>query len=277
MTIKVLAENTSVSEKYGCEHGLSLYIEKNEKKILFDVGASDLFYKNAKKLDVKIADIDFLIISHGHYDHGGGLKKFFIENKTAEVFIHKQAFEKHYALRKEGKKEFIGLDEEFKQNRQIVFTSDRFFIDKGIQVFSNIQQSEPLPISNGGLLAGQNDQLADDSFKHEQNLIIEEDGKTILFTGCAHNGIRNILEHFHYLKGRMPDYVVGGFHLSRTSGICEQDEVIDEIGRYLLSTGAKYYTCHCTGIEPYNRLKAVIGDYIDYLSTGVTIENLINM
>ncbi|NLB77527.1 MAG: hypothetical protein GX796_01400 [Clostridiaceae bacterium] len=66
-------------------------------------------------------------------------------------------------------------------------------------------------------------------------------------------------------------------NLSRTSGLCERDEVIDEIGRYLLSTGAKYYTCHCTGIESYNRLKAVIGDYIDYLSTGVTIENLINM
>lgn len=277
MKIKVLAENTCITERYGCEHGLSLYIETQGKKVLFDVGAGDLFYENAKKLDVKIADIDFLIISHGHHDHGGGLEKFLKENKTAEVFIHKQAFEKHYALRQDGRTDFIGLDEELKLNRQIVLTSDRFFIDKGIQVFSNIEQRETLPVSNRGLLVGQNGQMVDDSFAHEQNLIIEEEGKTVLLTGCAHNGIKNIIEHFYSLKGRMPDFVIGGFHLSCSSGLSEPDDSIDEIGRYLLKTGAKYYTCHCTGLEPYNRLKAVMGDYIDYLSAGRTIGSLITL
>ncbi|NLL67687.1 MAG: MBL fold metallo-hydrolase [Clostridiaceae bacterium] len=277
MIIKVLAENTSICEKFGCEHGLSLYIETQGKKILFDVGASDLFYENAKKLNVNIADVDFLIISHGHYDHGGGLEKFLEENKTAEVFIHKLAFEKHYVLHQEGSTALIELDEKLKLNKQIILTSDRFFIGKGIQVFSNIEKRDSLPVSNRGLLAEQNGQMVDDSFAHEQNLIIEKEGKTILFTGCAHNGIKNIIEHFYKLKGRMPDFVIGGFHLSRSSGISEPDENIDGLGRYLLNTGAKYYTCHCTGVGPYNRLKAIMGDYIEYLSAGVTIGSLINM
>ncbi len=272
MIIKALVENTSISKDLSNEHGLSLYIQTENSKILFDVGASGLFLENAKKLDVNIADVDFLVISHGHYDHGGGLKTFFEQNDKAEVFLHKQAFEKHYAQRQNGKLEFIGLEEELMQNKKIVLTSDRFFISKGIQVFSNIIQNEPSPKSNNGLVAERNGKKMKDVFAHEQNLLIEEDGKMLLITGCAHNGIVNILEHFQKLRGRMPDYVIGGFHLSsRSSGGNDNPEAIDRIGKYLLYTGAKYYTCHCTGLEPYNRLKAVMGESIDYLPTGSNI------
>ena len=271
MIIKTLVENTSISKDFGNEHGLSLYIETNALKILFDVGASELFLKNAEKLGVNITDVDFLVISHGHYDHGGGLKTFFKENTKAEVCLHHLAFEKHYAIRPNDKLDFIGLDDELKQNKQIVFTSDRFYISNGIQVFSNVVQRETRPKSNRGLLTEQNERMIDDTFAHEQNLIIEEDGKTLLVTGCAHNGIINILEHFQEIKGRMPDYVIGGFHLSSRSGGNEDSDMIDRIGKYLMATKAKFYTCHCTGIEAYERLRSVMGDNIDYLSTGSEI------
>lgn len=271
MMIKALVENTSLSKDFGCEHGLSLYIETGNRKILFDVGASELFLENAKKLGVDVSDVDYLVISHGHDDHGGGLKAFFRENTKAEVFLHPLAFEKYFSQRSNGTLEPIGLKAELKENRKILLTSMRFFIDKGIQVFSNIPQRQPLPISNNGLLVEQSGNMVEDDFAHEQNLIIEEDGTSLLVTGCAHNGIVNILDRFQALKGRMPDYVIGGFHLSSRSAGNENPETIEKIGNVLLDTKAKYYTCHCTGMEPYRQLKSVMGDQIDYLSAGAEL------
>ena len=270
MIIKTLVENTSISKKIGSEHGLSLYIEIKDRKILFDVGASDLFLENSKIMDISITDVDYLVISHGHYDHGGGLRTFLQKNSKAEIFIHSSAFDKYFALRSNDEIEFIGLDEELSNNKQMILTSDRFFINKGIELFSNVIKREPGPLLNKGLLMEHNTQMGNDIFAHEQNLIIEEDGKTLLVTGCAHNGIVNIIEHFHTLKGRMPDYVIGGFHLS-SHGKNESFETIEEIGKYLMNTKGKYYTCHCTGIEPYNQLKVIMGENIDYLSAGSEI------
>ncbi|NLY70259.1 MAG: MBL fold metallo-hydrolase [Clostridiales bacterium] len=271
MIIKVLVENTSISKDFGSEHGLSLYIETKDKKILFDVGASDLYLKNAEKLNINIGDIDYLIISHGHYDHGGGLEAFLNINKKAKVYLHPLAFGKYYAQRLDNSFEYVGIDGKLKENSQIVFTSDQFYIDKGLEVFSNIHQKEPPPISNKGLLMEKEGKMLADSFSHEQNLIIEEDDKTLLVTGCAHNGIINIVEQFNTLKGRMPNYVIGGFHLSGSSGGNESLHGIEKIGKYLVNTKAQYYTCHCTGLEPFNQLKEIMGENIDYLSAGSEI------
>jgi 7,8-dihydropterin-6-yl-methyl-4-(beta-D-ribofuranosyl)aminobenzene 5'-phosphate synthase len=267
MQIKVLSENTSISQTFHHEHGLSIYIETQEKKVLFDTGASELYLKNAQALGVDISDIDYLVLSHGHYDHGGGLKAFLRENEKAEIFLHRLAFEKYYAAKKDGV-EYIGLDQELKDNKRFVFTSDRFFLSKGLQVFSNVVQHFALPMSNKSLLMEKDGEKVADTFSHEQSLIVEENGKTLLLTGCSHNGIRNILHHFQELKGKMPDVSIGGFHLSTTRGSHDSLESIDELGRYLLETGVTFYTGHCTGQVPFARLKEVMGEKIHYLPAG---------
>ena len=267
MKIKTLVENTAISDQYGSEHGLSFYIEMGEKKILFDVGASNLFLHNAKKMNVNIADIDYLIISHGHYDHGGGLSAFLDTNNKAQVFMNENAFSQCYALREKGKLEYIGLDQSLKGNERLVMTSDSYSIDKGIGVFSNIDSIYPLPTSNKGLFVKKNESIIEDDFAHEQNLILEKDGIMLLITGCAHNGIMNILEHAKKL-GLTPDYVIGGFHLSSRSGGAQSVEDIGEIGNFLASTKARYYTCHCTGLDPFNTLRAALGEKVNYLHAG---------
>lgn len=94
--IVTLVENTTSSSEYRSKHGLCLYIETDRHKILFDLGQDKLFLENAKKMDIDISEIDTVIISHGHKDHGGALKRFMDLNSNAKIYIRKEAFEPHY-------------------------------------------------------------------------------------------------------------------------------------------------------------------------------------
>ena len=96
MRITALVENTVGNGCVECEHGLSLYIETEKHKILFDMGQSALFLQNARALGVDIAAVDMAVLSHGHYDHGGGLSAFLQANTNAPVYISRYAFEPHY-------------------------------------------------------------------------------------------------------------------------------------------------------------------------------------
>lgn len=269
MIIRVLAENTSNNEIFGSEHGLCLYIETERHRILFDTGASGLFAENAAKMGVDLSAVDLAVISHGHYDHGGGLKTFLSINSKAKIYLHEKAFEKHYATRPGGKRAYIGLDETLLPDKRFVFCGDRFTIGEGLELFSGVKAKRLVPSGNADLFMKVGDAYVQDGFAHEQNLIISKSGKTLLIAGCAHNGIINIIEQFKTEKGCLPDYVIGGFHLyNHGTKQNEAPNVVDEIGEFLLETHAQYYTCHCTGIESYNWLKAVMGENIDYISTG---------
>ncbi len=269
MKVKVLSENTASSEKLGSEHGLSLYIETAAHKILFDTGASGLFAENAGKMGVDLAKVDFAVLSHGHYDHGGGLKTFLGINASAKVYVHRKAFEPHYANRPGGVREYIGLDESLLPEERFVFCKDRYKIDEGLELFSGVRAERLVPSGNADLFMKAGEAYVRDDFEHEQNLIVSENGKTLLIAGCAHNGIVNIIDRFRAERGFYPDYVIGGFHLyNHGTKQSEAPDTVDEIGKILSESRAGYYTCHCTGIESYNRLKAVMGDKIQYISAG---------
>ena len=118
MKIIALVENTTASAEYRCKHGLSLYIETEKHKILFDLGSDRLFAENAKKLNIDITEIDTVVISHGHKDHGGALKEFMAINSHAKIYIKKEAFEPHY-IKVLGLPFHVGLDEKLLNEQQI--------------------------------------------------------------------------------------------------------------------------------------------------------------
>lgn len=269
MLIKTLAENTSLSKELGSEHGLSLYIEANHKKLLFDVGLGELFYQNAKKMGVDISQVDFLVISHGHSDHGGGITTFLEHNAKAKVFLHRDAFVGHYSLRRKGNPVDIGLLSELIHSERIVQVEEGFQISEEFLLFSDVETKYRTPSSNQFLFMEEAGKMKPDTFSHEQNLVIREGSKKVLITGCAHNGILNIIEAFHQRYGSMPDYVIGGFHLCNpATGEPESDEILEEVADYFIKSGAKFYTGHCTGLKSYEILKQRMGDRIEYLSGG---------
>lgn len=268
MKIITLAENTSVSEEFKIEHGLSLYIETETHKLLFDVGASSLFAENAEKMGVDLSEVDTLIISHGHYDHGGGLKAFLEINEKAAIYINGKAFENHYSKRTTGEA-YVGLDQELFSSKRFIFLDQDFVIDDELCIFANVQGKRCRSTANDDLMMEKDGQLIADDFCHEQNLIIREKNQVVLVAGCAHNGIINILDHMALNYDLQPTVVIGGFHLyNRSRKKSESQELIEEIGGELKKTAASYYTCHCTGEAPYRILKAMMGDQVNYLATG---------
>jgi 7,8-dihydropterin-6-yl-methyl-4-(beta-D-ribofuranosyl)aminobenzene 5'-phosphate synthase len=273
MKITALVENTSCKETIKAEHGLSLFIEAKEKTILFDTGASDMFAQNAEKLNIDLAKVDLAVLSHGHYDHSGGIKTFLKLNSKAPIYIRKSAFGPYYSEREEGEYGFIGIDESLITNNRLIFTGKETPLAEGLSLFSNVKGERFFPTGNKSLFKKTESGYEKDDFSHEQNLVIEEDGFSLLVSGCSHRGIVNIVDHFNTLFGHYPTHVVGGFHLyNHRTGKPESTETLRQIADALLVSGATYYTCHCTGEENYQVLHTFMGDKVEYLSGGKTLD-----
>ena len=272
MRITALCENTSSDDRLTQGHGLSMYIDMDDVHILFDIGPSNIFLDNARVLGIDISSVDMAILSHGHYDHGGGLGTFLEVNSSAPVYMSAKAFGDYYSQRSETVVKYIGLDKSLATNdRLVMLDRDRCLTD-GVSTMSGIRHTYATPMNNKSLYEKVGDDYILDTFDHEIDLVIETQSGYTLIVGCAHNGIRNIVEHFGEQYGTMPSHVFGGFHLMSRTGASESDESIDELARYLLSTGAHYHTCHCTGVPQYERMKNIMRDKIDYFSTGSAVD-----
>ncbi len=270
--VTTLVENTSVSPEYSHKHGLCLYIETSKHKVLFDLGSNRLFLENAKKLDVDVAQIDTVIISHGHADHGGALAGFFEVNNTAKVYIRENAFDKH-KIKVMGMLFDVGLDESLKKHPQVVLTDSRTVIDEELMLFSDIYNNKFPTKANKKLYARIDGMMKNDDFRHEQNLIISEGDKKLLFAGCAHAGIVNIKDKAEKIIGGKFNSVVGGFHLyNPASRKRESDELIDGITDSLNDGVTMYYTCHCTGKKVFEIMKRKLKDKVRYVSVGTVLE-----
>jgi len=279
MHIITLLENSPGKAGLKNQHGLSLLIETSGKRILFDAGPSDAMSENAKALGVHLSDIDAAILSHGHYDHSGGLGLFFQENSKAPLYVRDSAEKEYYATIAD-RMEYIGVDKALFQKYadRIIRLGSGSEIMPGVHIILSIPERWPRPIGNCLLYSKENGTYVPDRFGHELVCVIEEADGIVIFSGCGHSGILNMVQAVRdqFPKQRIKA-VVGGFHLM-LHGFPKDDmarnmEFAAEIADRLAQIGCeKIISGHCTGEEATKVLRERLGDRHLDLSTGMEFD-----
>lgn len=259
--ITVLLENCVYKHHLKAEHGLSLMVETPSKKILFDTGSSELFASNARLLGYDIKDIDYLVLSHGHRDHTGGLHHFLKNNSTARVICKKQILERKYKLEREnGIKNIDSLD-----LSRFDFVDHSTELGDGVTVFGDIEITNPNDTHFDKFVVEKGGQIAPDRFEDELVLILNQQNKQHIISSCSHRGITNIVSSIkrHYPNKEL-GLILGGFHINNAP----QDK-FDTIAQYMQQAAPESLgVCHCTGLDKYALFVKEFGNKVFYAHTA---------
>lgn len=268
MRIVCLMENTTEKKDYKCEHGLCFYVETAEHRLLADTGASDSFLANAQMLGVDLEKVDTVILSHGHYDHAGGILSFVQLNANATILMQKSAMNEYYH-KDETEERYIGIDPAIRELKQLKVLDGNAKMDDELFIFSQVTGRRLWPSGNLVLKEKRGESFVQDEFAHEQYLVITQGDKRVLISGCAHNGILNILDKYREWYKEDPYAVFSGFHMRKKAGYTEEDiRTIKEIAEELKNFDTLFFTGHCTGEEPFSMMKDIMGDKLFYVHSG---------
>lgn len=256
-----LAENLVYKPGLLAEHGYSVYIEHGDSKILFDTGQRGTFLHNMKNLNIAPESINTAIISHGHYDHTGGLIPFLNVNKTARILAKDGILD----LKFNKNDRFIGTEKD-----EDLFRNRLTYIDKVTEIAKDIFIIPQINIYNQadthfhGLMVKQNDTLVPDTFFDELFIVIKQDDAVNILTACSHRGITNIVRTACEIFNLPPGKIIGGFHLKDCT-----PQQLDLICSFFKDYPPRAIgVSHCTGVDQYAYLKANCDFPVFYNCTG---------
>lgn len=268
MKATVLVDNIG-NENTAGEWGLSFFIEYGGRKVLLDAGASGLFAENALKLGISLAETDYAVLSHAHYDHADGMAEFFGQNTKAKLYLRESCKENCYK-EEEGGWKYIGIRKGLleKYADRIIRVSGDLEIEKGMWL---------IPHKTAGMeRAGEREHMylrddvscAVDDFSHEQSLVFDTGDGLAVFNSCSHGGADNIIaEVSDTFPGKKVRLMAGGFHLYNKS-----EEYIRNFAEKVRATGVEQvWTGHCTGEEAYQILREELGGMVRQLKSGAEI------
>ena len=273
----VLVENHAPEALDGvsARHGISILVERGELSFLLDLGEDESYSANAAALGKDLSDVDFAFISHGHSDHGGALGHFLASHPSASVYVSEQAMREPHVVKIAGViRKDVSLDATLvgRYPDRFVFSPTTTEIAPNIFVIPTITSRHPLPAGNANLFKEASGRLVPDDFDHEDLLVIRDSDGLIVFSGCCHTGVLNVLDTVHDAFPDAPiKAVIGGFHLfdPALAKMAEAPEDVRALGRQMLvSEGTLFVTGHCTGTEAYGILKEILGDRLAYFSVG---------
>jgi len=262
LKIVALMEDNLCGENLCAEHGFSIYIETNRHKLLVDTGQSPITWKNAKVRGVDLEAVDTIVLSHGHYDHSGGLMALVGQNTKAKIYLRDNAGGDYYSY-KENAEKYIGIDKNILTLANAIPVSEDMVIDEELSIYTKVTGRRLWPKGNLRLHERIYDKYVQDEFSHEQYLVIRyESDKYALISGCAHNGILNILDRFREIYHTEPSIVISGFHMILTEYTDADLEAIKATAKELAKMNTIFYTGHCTGQVAFDLMKEILGDQL---------------
>lgn len=249
----LLENNLSKNRALIAEHGLSFMVETEDAKILFDCSAGSAARKNAEKMNVSLADADYVVLSHSHYDHAGGYPDMVSHGVHAPLITGPRFFEEKYA-REDGKYVYLGcgFGENFLTENGIDYRvcEEWETLAKGCHVVGGFKRSYDFEKVPSRFVRQTKDGMAADDFPDEVCLVLESEKGFVMVVGCSHPGILNMIESVRERFGQPVYAVFGGSHL------VEADEArLEETVKILKDMGITFAGFnHCTGETAQNRL-----------------------
>ncbi len=270
--ITVLVENRVDNPLLIAEQGLALHIETSDGIILFDTGQGTAICHNSIHLGLDMQNIDRIIISHGHYDHGGGLLKYLQKYGKGDIITHSSIFNKKFSLVK-GEKKYIGLpfnkDDVEKSGGNITFMNKPFEIMKNAIFSGEITRITEYEEINEKYVERILESYITDELTDEAALYITTQKGIIVIMGCGHRGVVNTVKHAMKVTGNHEIFaVIGGMHLKYAGGA-----KIDKITHALMDMNVQHLIpLHCTGFKAISKFMNSMGNKVKFLNVGDVFE-----
>lgn len=254
LKITVLVENTAGKLGVLAEHGLATLIETGGEKILFDSGQGFVLEHNLGRLKLSLTDVKTVVLSHGHYDHTGGLHTALSMMNRPAVYAHPAAIKPKFARNADGSSRAIGMPE---ADRQALLTQSEWIqVEAPVKLPCGLQLTGPVPRTTdfedtGGPFYRDIACTDPDPIEDDQAAFIETKNGTVVILGCAHAGVINTLKYIQKLTGKRPIHtVIGGMHLHSAS-VKRIDKTIKALRELNIHC---MFPCHCTGFAASARL-----------------------
>lgn len=271
--ITVLVEDTTQGRGLLAEHGLAFWIEFGPRKVLFDTGQSDMLVRNARVLDIDLGQADAVVLSHGHYDHVGGLEKILEITRAIPIYFHRQALEAKFSC-SDGQSREIGMKPDLAETlKQRISDGLGAYTNGSVEILPGVWTTGPIPRKSefedvGGPFYLDSDGMRPDVLLDDQALVLATDNGLVVVLGCAHAGVVNTLDYVAELfPGQTIHMVLGGMHLIQASR-ARIDHTIEAVRRHRVR---RIGPAHCTGRSAVARIWHELPENCFACSTGTQI------